>query len=141
MAKMQASILIAEEKVFQIIDKVLAQWYREYDPVFYERTRQLLHSLVKSDIIPAANGYEAEVYFDASKLDYSFKYLNGKKYPHHGASGEDVLQAAMNGGHGASGWKIASVTTPVWDKSIGLIDEKFYNVIKQALISEGIPVK
>lgn len=141
LSKMQPAISTAEEKVYQVIDKILAQWYGEYDPVLYERTRQLLHSLVKSNVTPTANGYEAEVYFDASKLDYSFKYINGQKYPHQGASSEDVMQAAMNGGHGAVGWKIAATTTPIWDKSVGLISAEVYDVIKQALISEGIPVK
>lgn len=141
LSKMQPAISTAEEKVYQVIDKILAQWYGEYDPVLYERTRQLLHSLVKSNVTPTSNGYEAEVYFDASKLDYSFKYINGQKYQNQGANGEDVMQAAMNGGHGATGWKIVVTTTPIWDKSIGLISAEVYDVIKQALISEGIPVK
>lgn len=141
LSKMQPAISIVEEKIYQVIDKVLAQWYGEYDPVVYERTKQLLHSLVKSDIKSTSNGYEAEVYFDATQLDYSFKYLNGQKYQHQGASGEEVLQAAMNGGHGAVGWKIAATTTPIWDKSIGLISAEVYDFIKQALILEGIPIK
>lgn len=141
LSKIQLTISATEEKIYQVIDKILTQWYGEYDPVLYERTRQLLHSLVKSNVILTANGYEAEIYFDTSKLDYSFKYINGHKYPHQGASGEDVMQAAMSGGHGASGLKIAATTTPIWDKSIGIINTEVYNTIKQALISEGIPVK
>ena len=141
LSKMNPAISIVEEKIYQIIDKVLLQWYGEYEPVLYERTRQLLYSLVKSDVISTKNGYKSEVYFDASKLDYSFKYINGQKYMHQGASGEDVLQAAMHGGHGAVGWRIAATTTPVWDKSIGLISKDIYNMLKQALILEGIPVK
>lgn len=141
LSKMQPAISIVAEKIYHIIDKILAQWYREYNPVLYERTQQLLHSLVKSDVISTGNGYKVEVYFDVSALDYSYKYINGEMYANDGASGEDVMQAAMSGGHGASGWKIAATTTPIWDKSIGIISTEVYDMIKQALISEGIPIK
>ncbi len=141
LSKMQPAISTVEEEIYQVIDKILAQWYGEYDPVLYERTRQLFHSLVKSELVPTTNGYQAEVYFDASKLDYSFKYLHGQKYPNHGANGEDVIQAAMHGGHGAAGWNIAATTTPIWDKSMEIIHAKIYDRIKQALISEGISIK
>ena len=107
----------------------------------YHRTQQLLHSLVKSNVIQTDNGYQVEIYFDASALDYSYKIINGIRYPHNGASGDDVMQAAMHGGHGAVGYKIAATTTPIWDESMNILDAELYNMIKQALIAEGIPIR
>ena len=49
--------------VYDIIQDYLQQFYDDYDPVLYDRTEQLLRSLVKGDIIPSAKGYVAEVYY------------------------------------------------------------------------------
>ncbi len=141
LSKIHASTEKVEEEVYRIIDRVLAKWYGEYDPVMYQRTKQLLHSLVKSEVIPTANGFEAEVYFDTGRMNYSFKMLGKKMYPNNGPSGEEVLQAAMQGGHGAAGWNIAATTTPVWSESVGMLDPEVYEMIKQALAANGIPVK
>lgn len=130
-----------QQKIYDVIDKVLAKWYGEYDPSMYHRTRQLLHSLVKSEIVATDNGYETRVYFDASSMDYSFKFLRGQMYSHNGASGEEVLDAAMHGSHGATGWKIADTTTPVWDTSMNALKSEFRDMMKAELIANGIPVK
>ena len=45
----------AQERVYKIIDLYLQRFYADYDPVWYERTGRLLHSLVKSDIIQEGN--------------------------------------------------------------------------------------
>ena len=55
--RLKGAIVSAQEKVYQVIDKFLKQYYAEYTPMQYDRTYQLLRSLVKSEIIN--NGKDA----------------------------------------------------------------------------------
>ena len=74
MSRMQPAIQIAQEKVYQIIDRFVKEYYSEFSPEMYERTYQLYRSLVKSKIISSGTGYECVVYFDLDALDYAMKY-------------------------------------------------------------------
>ena len=80
MSQMKMAIIEAQAEIYEIIDNYLKQYYNEFDPSLYERTRQLLRSLVKSEIIQNNKGYKCRVYFDWENIDYSFKYINGKRY-------------------------------------------------------------
>lgn len=144
----------AEEQIYQILDRFMKEYYAEYSPEVYERTYQLYRSLVKSEVIPTGNGYEAHVYFDATNLDYQIKHLTsypvdgGYMNPYNGAissdgtfpnpkgSAELSLESAMHGSHGgkASG-------TAVWDESIAVLNTEAYNILKRMLIDSGIPIK
>ena len=132
MSKMKPAIQEAVNHAYHVIDEVLKQWYGSYNPKMYERTYQFFTSLVKVNTYSSGNGYAAEVYFDASMMSYD----TGLK-----PSGSQVINAAMNGGHGAEGLKIVSPTIPIWSTSIGQLNPELYELLKQALISEGIPVK
>ena len=102
----------------------------------YERTYQLLSSLVESRITSTGNGYRAEIYFDASRLDYSMKLVNGKPIPNRGWSSEKTLNAAMTGSHGGY-----AAGTAIWDESETVLNSDMINILKRSLISAGIPEK
>ena len=137
MQKCQSALLKAQEEVYVIIRKFLDQFYDEYDPhkggkYGYDRTYQFLNSLVKSRVIPDKKGYKAEVYFD---LDYIYK--TGAN-----PSGEQVMGAAEWGRHGAMGLATADFKgTSVWHEPLAILDAQAINILKNMLISEGIPIK
>lgn len=136
MKNMQIAIKEAEKKAYEIISKFLKQYYSEFSPSVYERTYQLLSSLVESEIISTGNGYQVQIYFDASRLDYSMKLINGTPVPNKGWSEEKTLEAAMNGSHGGY-----TSGTPIWSESVAALDANMIIILKQSLVSAGIPVK
>ena len=138
MAKCKSAIVQAEEKVHRIIDGCLQQFYSEFKPDEYIRTRQLLHSLVKSGVKQVGNGFEAEVRFDVGSLNYQ----KGVVPTQHGTGfaawdKETILKVVMesevpHGGY-ASG-------TAIWTESMKRLGNIF-ELLKQELIKQGIPIK
>lgn len=131
-ARMQPAVQEAVNKAYEVIDQTLKQWYGSYQPQLYERTYQLFSSLVKVNTYKSGNGYSAEVYFDASSMNYT----TGAQ-----PSGEQVIDAAMSGGHGATGLKVVSTTIPIWSTSMGQLDPELYVLIEKALKASGIPIR
>lgn len=134
--KCRVAISQAEEKVYRVIDGALKQYYSEFSPDEYIRTQKLLHSLVKSNVKRVGNGYEAEVYFDGSKLNYQTGVIptqHGTGYATWGA--EEVLDTAMHGSHGGYIDGIA-----IWGTSKAVLGD-IYVLIKKELIAQGIPIK
>lgn len=143
MKQMKLAIEQAEKKIHKVIDEFLKKYYGEYAPVEYERTYQLLHSLVKSDIVPKGRGYECHVYFDLDKIDYSFKYINGHKYRNVGYGStitkEGIVGMAMEGEtHG--GYK-APQNTAIWTESMKILNHDKIQILRQCLLDNGIPIK
>lgn len=133
MPKIKNALVKAQEKVYKIVDLYVQRFYADYDPVMYERTYALMHSLVKDEIVPTANGFKARVYFDISGLQYA----TGAR-----PSGEQVMGAAAFGGHGAKGLKVVYGSgEDLWYTPLEILDADAINILKNMLISEGIPIK
>ena len=133
LAKCKNALVKSQEQVYQIIDRFVKEFYDEYSPEMYERTYQLYRSLVKSEIVPTANGYEAQVYFDFESL----KYITGSK-----PSGKQVMDAAAWGGHGAEGLYVVDAGGfGIWNQPKKILSSEAINILKEMLIAEGIPVK
>lgn len=132
LAKCQSALIKAQAQVYQIIDRFVKEFYASYSPEMYERTYQLYRSLVKSEIVPTGNGFEAHVYFDLGSLDY----VTGAQ-----PSGEQVMGAASYGGHGAEGLKVVGGGVGIWNDPKAVLDAEAINILKRMLISEGIPIK
>lgn len=130
--KCENALIKSQEQVYQIINRFVKEFYAEFSPEMYERTYQLYRSLVKSDIRPTGSGYEAYVYFDFGSLVYD----SGSK-----PSGEQVMNAASYGGHGAEGLHIIAGGTGIWDEPMQILNTEAINTLKRMLISEGIPIK
>ena len=130
----------AQTVVYDIIQDYLQQFYDDYDPVLYERTEQLLRSLVKSDIRPSAKGYVAEVYFDLSSLNY----ITGNQ-----PTGEQVMKAAAQGLHGAIGSDLLYVDprtkggsgVGIWNDPLQVLDAEAIRILRDRLVEQGIPIK
>lgn len=133
LSKCKNALIKSQEQVYQIIDRFVKEFYAEFSPEVYERTYQLYRSLVKSDIIPIENGYKAEVYFDLGSLDY----VTASQ-----PSGEQVMQAAEWGRHGAMGLAVADFKgASVWHEPLEILNSEAINTLKRMLISEGIPIR
>lgn len=133
MKKCQNALIKSQEQVYQIIDRFVKEFYAEFTPEMYERTYQFYRSLVKSKVTRTHNGYEAEVYFDLSSLNY----VTGSK-----PSGEQVMGAAEYGRHGAMGLAVADFKgASVWHEPLAILDAKAINILVDMLRAEGIPIK
>ena len=131
--KSKGAVQQAKEFVFKTMEDVLIQFYEEYDPSIYNRTFQMLCCCVQTDVIPTANGWVAEIYFDSSKMNYTTDSQ---------PSGESVLEAAKFGRHGAMGLAVVDFKgTPIMEESVIRLSKKIYPLIKSALIANGIPVR
>ena len=132
--KCENALSQAQNKIYAIIKRFLVEFYRDYDPELYERTNQLLHSLVKSNVYRDGNGYRAEVYFDLSSINYIY-----------GAqpSGEQVMAAAAEGWHGADGLLVKSgnAGVSIWNDPKEILDASAIDILVSMLNAEGIPVK
>lgn len=144
--KFRLALLKAQDKVYGIIKNFLYQYYADYSPELYDRTYQLLQSLVQSRVISDGKGYKAEIYFDLDSLRYSkYAWQNGNS-----PSGEQVFDAAKQGLHGAIGdagggyrFRYVSGDTGVniWNDPIRELDAKAINILVNMLRAEGIPIK
>lgn len=138
----KTAVFRAQTKAYRIIDKFLIKYYMEFNPSEYIRTRQLLHSLVKGNVRPIANGYEAEVYFDAGKLNYAKGVTQLKSTSETGRtglatwSGADVLENAAQGSHG--GYKSG---TAIYNEPLAILTAEHIDILKKSLKQAGIPVQ
>lgn len=126
----------AQSVVYEIIHDFIRQFYADYyPPEIYERTEQLLRSLVKGDIRPSAKGFVADVYFD---LDYIYATGN---HP----TGEQVMKAAAQGLHGAIGENFLYVHgdtgVGIWNDPLQVLDAEAIRILRDRLIEQGIPIK
>lgn len=124
----------AQQEVHDKLDEFLGKYYADYDPHMYERTKQLIHSLVITDTKKTGNGYEGYVYFDYNRLDY----ITGQQ-----PSGYQVITAAAQGLHGAMGLHTmpGNSKIDIWDMPISELRRDLMPKLKQYLIESGIPVK
>ena len=139
--KCRLALLKASDEVYRIIKNFLRQYYSDYDPTIYERTYQLLQSLVQSQIVSDGKGYKAEVYFDLDSLSYA----GGNP------SGEQVMEAASQGYHGAIGkmpykdgeflYMHGRTGVSAWNDPKQVLDAKAIEILKNMLVAEGIPIK
>ena len=118
-----------------IIDQAKA-FYGSYKPVMYDRTNQLTDDngnsekfIIKSPINMVGNVCEADVHLDVGGLGYT----TGLQ-----PSGEQVVSAAVKGGHGASGLKVVySGGVNLWNPQL---QEKANSDLAQALRTQGLPL-
>lgn len=137
MAKCQSAIVKTQEQVYQIIDNMLEAYYADYTPIpvdegGYERTKQLLHSCVKSEIRQTTKGFEADVYFK------KYNYSTGRK-----PTSEQVINTAAQGLHGVAdgdGWLYVAGDNylSIWDD---FLQSDAMDMLVNELRAQGIPIK
>jgi hypothetical protein len=142
--KCKKAVANLENKIYAIIKSTLAQFYQEFTPEAYIRTNQLLHSLVKSEVKKVGNGYEAEVYFDASLLDYEHGWMDvkgdGSWYGYSNWDTDTILDVVMTGSYSGlphGGWVEGTAIWTVSRERLGNIFAK----LEYELRLQGIPIK
>lgn len=138
LSRCEKAVYETKEKVFKLIYAVLAQYYEEYKPIYYERTYQFFTSLVDTDVRKEGNGFIAEVYFDLSSIDYQSR--KGNRAYSDSWSDEKIIDEIMTGGsHG--GYTAPINNTKVWTESMEILDADLIEILKHELIKNGIPVR
>lgn len=117
------------ERVYQTLNYFLKLYYDKYDPLRYERTKQLLFSAVKVEAQPYHSGYRAVVYINTDSLDYNKM------------SGYQVADWANQGLHG--GLNTGDDTPRIWDDTIkeNIEDGQLLLLAKDYLRKAGFTVK
>ncbi len=143
LSKIKSAVVQAEEKVHRTIDSCLQQFYNEFTPDEYIRTKQLLHSLVRSGVKQVGNGFEAEVYFDVGKLNYEQGVMPLQHTSEHGMYGwatwsnQTVLDVAMTSALPHGGYASG---TAIWTESMNRMGNVL-KLLEQELRKQGIPMK
>ena len=142
--KCKAAVTGTEQKVHNIIDKCLRQFYEQFEPEEYIRTNQLLHSLVKSDVKKVGDGYEAEVYFDVGSMSYQRGWIETQNGTGYAAWDKNtILDVVMTGSY--SGLPHGGYTngTAIWEKSQATIATLggVYKMLERELMAVGVPIK
>lgn len=151
----EVAIKNAQDKVGNIINHFLTEYYKEYDPEVYVRTYQLLKSLVKSDVKRVGDSWVAEVYFDLDALNYATRIVPQGQSWSAWASPEStfhrndwthendkwVLETAMTGGNTGRPHGGYASGTQVWNESLKILNVEAINILKEKLIQAGVPVK
>lgn len=76
------------DRVYETLNYFLQEYYDGYDPVYYHRLQDFLHSAVKVDAHPYKGGVRASVYIDYDSLN------------RYGVSGYQVAKWSNEGTHG-----------------------------------------
>ncbi len=93
------------DRVEQTLNYFLQEYYNSYDPVYYRRLNDFLHSVVKVEPKVVGNKVVAAVFIDTDSMN---NYYN--------ATGEQVAAFANEGTHGGT---IPGNNTPhVWDDTL-----------------------
>lgn len=93
------------ERVEQTLNYFLQEYYNSYDPVYYRRLYDFLHSAIKTEPKVIGNKVVASVYIDTDSMDNYYE-----------ATGEEVATWANQGTHGGT---IRGNNTPhVWDDTM-----------------------
>lgn len=107
-----------QQIIFDVIQESMLEYYKEYDPKFYNRKFKLLNSLIKTEVIRTSNTVSCEVKIDEAYLKYAYPDNGGLR-----ATGLDVVQWANRdvSGYGNHGGTVnAGRDEGVWN--IGLRD-------------------
>lgn len=102
MAKM---VDVLADRVYETLNYFLQEYYSSYQPVYYQRLFDLLHSAVKVEPKIIGNKVIASVYIDYESLN---NYRN--------ATGYEVVSLANQGLHG--GLNVGENTPHIWDDTI-----------------------
>lgn len=136
--RMHPAVRAVQERVHQIIQKYLEQFYGEYQPSVAIRTWQVFNSLVKTAVVRSGKGWEGEVYFDLGALSHPSSYIgqDGRTVTKGWSEGAILASVMVGATHGG-----ATGGVPVWTNAMGEINPQWVSWFKQELIAAGIPVQ
>ena len=120
---------VLAERVYEILNYFLQEYYNSYSPVYYRRQYDFLRSAIKVEPKVKGNKVIASVYIDTDHLDNYYD-----------ATGEEVASWANQGLHGGT---VEGNNTPhVWDDTVKntVGNGELLKLAVDYLKSKGIPV-
>ena len=102
--------------------------------------------MVRKRTKKVGKGYEAEVYFDVSKLNYDQGLMELKHTPEHGMygwatwDGQKVLDVAMTDNLPHGRYRYADKNEPIWTSSMNELGN-IWDLLEVELRKQGIPIK
>lgn len=118
------------ERVEQTLNYFLQEYYDSYDPVYYRRLYDFLHSVIRTEAKVVGNKVVASVYIDTDSMNNYYD-----------ATGEQVARWANEGTHGGT---IQGNNTPhVWDDTIRetIENDELLRLALEYLKSKGFSVR
>ena len=126
---MTGMVDVLAERVYEILNYFLQEYYNSYSPVYYRRQYDFLRSAIKVEPKVKGNKVIASVYIDTDHLDNYYD-----------ATGEEVASWANQGLHGGT---VEGNNTPhVWDDTVKntVGNGELLKLAVDYLKSKGIPV-
>ena len=118
------------ERVYEILNYFLQEYYNSYDPKSYQRQYDFLRSAVKVEPKIKGSKVTASVYIDTESMG-----------SYHNATGQQVASWANQGTHGGT---VTGGNTPrVWDDTISstVSNGELLVLAAEYLKNHGIPVR
>ena len=137
--KIRKSMQDLKEHIYNTVDEFLQEFYGEFTPVMYKRTKQFLHSLVSTEVIYTGKGFEFKVYIDYSKVNYRQKKVRVKNVVYtmenKGLSDEEIMNRNLQGYHGRE------KGTSICEKALSELIPNIVSKLKSYMRANGISVK
>lgn len=126
--QLQLAVENTVEKLNEIVEKFMIEFYADYEPNTYDRTYQL-RDCIRCEI--SLDGLSGVVYLDYGTLEY----LTGFQ-----PSGWQVVDASSRGEHGATGLHIENGSgVKTWDQPY--LDNKAKEILISRIKAAGIPIR
>lgn len=90
--RIQKALEMTQEDIWEAVQFHIDEYYREFIPKYYERTRKFAESLIKTEVVKDKQGLSCTVEIDPDYLHYT--------YPGGYATGLGVSMEANRGSHG-----------------------------------------
>lgn len=142
---------LMEEKIKSVVEAYIQQFYSEWTPgetvnngnkfvnnYGYQRTFQLIKSLITTSVKKTGNGFEAEVYLDFDKMNHDMNFVNGRWIKHNHWDENTIGSVAASSDDSHGGWKSG---TKIWDDPMKVLNRRKRSILKKMLRDAGIPVK
>lgn len=96
---MELFLLQAGQKIRKVIREYIQErFYNQYDPLYYDRTYQLLDSVTCTDVKKVGNKYQLEVYLNTDGVNY-YNYVDGSRQS---IDPQLIFEISSQGWHGAT---------------------------------------
>lgn len=146
---MHSTIEETQLQVEKIINSFIEKYYKEYSPIFYDRTNAFLHSVVKTDIKQTKTGFKCSVYIntDGAMGEYLrndgievMDMINRGYHADTSLNGSKRLPYGYTSNPYNARYNIKG--TKVWDESINEIENKniFINTLREHFRKNGLNV-
>lgn len=70
--RIQKALKMTQQEIFEVIQRHITGYYKEYAPYTYQRTWKFLNCLIKTETVKSASGISCSVEIDKDYLSYKY---------------------------------------------------------------------